>query len=86
MAIDQPGNAARVAYHRIGVRGSMASATAASIQAMVSKICSDPAYKSNIDRMSRIFRRREEEAPAVKLIESHIPNRTSPCGGAARQK
>jgi UDP:flavonoid glycosyltransferase YjiC (YdhE family) len=77
MAIDQPGNAARVAYHRIGVRGSMASATAASIQAMVSRVYNDPTYKNNIDRMSRIFKRREEEGQAVKLIESHIPNQAT---------
>jgi MGT family glycosyltransferase len=77
MVLDQPGNAARVAYHRLGVSGSMALATAASIQEMIDNVYNNPTYRNNVDRMSRIFKRKEEEGKAIKLIESHIASQAT---------
>jgi zeaxanthin glucosyltransferase len=77
MVLDQPENAARVAYHRLGVSGSMALATAASIQEMIGDVYNNPAYRNNVDRMSQIFKRKEEEGQAIKLIESHIASQAT---------
>ena|SRR5438128_1057394 len=69
---DQIGNAARVAYHHLGISGRLESATAVGIRAMIDRIHNHPLYRRSIARMSQIFKHREESEQAVALIESQL--------------
>jgi UDP:flavonoid glycosyltransferase YjiC (YdhE family) len=69
---DQYGNAARVAYHRIGVCGHIETATMSDIQGMLNLIRDDPTFGANMGRMSRLFKIEEEAGLAVNFIESTL--------------
>ena len=66
---DQLGNAARVAFHRIGVAGNIRNATAESIRSLLAKVESDPGFKTRAVTMMEAFHKAEREERAVTLIE-----------------
>jgi zeaxanthin glucosyltransferase len=45
--LDPPGNAVRVAYHRLGLRGDMVHDTAADIARNIQTVLTDPQYRQN---------------------------------------
>ena len=66
---DQLGNAARVAFHRIGVAANIKTATAESISALLAKMESDPGLRQRAATMMETFQKAEREQRAVTLIE-----------------
>ena len=66
---DQSGNAARVVYHHLGVRGHVESATATSIAELIGMVEPGSVFTRNLEQMSRIFRAKEEAELAIKFVE-----------------
>ena len=67
--LDQNGNAARVAYHGLGLRGHMHKESKEEISKKVDQILSDPQYKANVNRMQQIYRDYDNSDKAVQIIE-----------------
>ena len=67
---DQPGYAARVAYHGLGVTGSSRRATAETIGRKVDQVLADPLYRVRARAMSRVFRKVQDSGEAIAVIES----------------
>jgi zeaxanthin glucosyltransferase len=70
MKRDQPRNAARVAYHGIGVMGNMQFITVEQAGALVEQVENAPAFKEKVEAMRKIFVEREEAGRAVQVVES----------------
>lgn len=73
---DQNGNAARVVYHKLGLRGKIRTESTKSIKRKISKILSDNQYINNIEKMKEIFNSYENKMDATSIIESHIKQKT----------
>jgi hypothetical protein len=66
---EQSANAARVAFHKIGVAGNIKTATAESIRSLLAKVESDRSIRERSKAMREAFHEAEREQGAVKLIE-----------------
>lgn len=67
---EQPINAARIEYHRLGVRGDILKATAESIRALIDKILRDGSYRKRVQLMGERFRAIEDSERGANIIES----------------
>src|SRR5687768_14625373 len=72
---EQSANAARVAFHRIGVAANIKTVSAESIRSLLVKMESDPGLKDRAAAMMEAFHRAEREQPSVKLIEECLTGR-----------
>ncbi|MEO0852048.1 MAG: nucleotide disphospho-sugar-binding domain-containing protein [Cyanobacteria bacterium J06648_11] len=72
---DQNGNAARVAYHDLGIRGDRQSDDAAAIQLYLHDLLASEAVRDSLHRMQEYFRRYAIENTAVKTVESLLADR-----------
>lgn len=67
---DQPGNAARVRYHRIGVDVELGEdGFAERVEAAIGRVASDADIRANVEAMSAVFRREEERRPSLGFFE-----------------
>jgi UDP:flavonoid glycosyltransferase YjiC (YdhE family) len=66
---DQPGNAARVVYHGLGVASDPRRVSAETLRRLVETVGRAPAIRANVEAMAREFRRAEAEEPAVDIVE-----------------
>lgn len=66
---DQPGAAARVAYHGVGVVGDFRTATADSVRDLVRRALADTALRGRVDAMAKTFQDAERRELAAVLIE-----------------
>lgn len=66
---EQSANAARVAFHKIGVAGNIKTATAESIRSLLVKAESDRSIREGSTAMMEAFHKAERDQGAVKLIE-----------------
>jgi zeaxanthin glucosyltransferase len=73
--MDQPGNAARVAYHGIGEVGDRGHDAAADIAGRIDRMLTDPAVHARLDTMRAAFGAYQAERRAVAYIESLLPDR-----------
>lgn len=84
---DEPGNAARVVYHGLGLRERFENLSALKLERMMTTLLEDPAYSARVKLMSEKFRDLENRAPAVDIIEHMIaghPTRARSHGAASR--
>ncbi|MBL0743061.1 nucleotide disphospho-sugar-binding domain-containing protein [Chryseolinea lacunae] len=70
--IDQHGNAARVAYRQLGLRGDINSENGTSIMAKIDRVLNDPSYKRNVEKMREVYRSYEKSTEVVDIIESYL--------------
>lgn len=74
---DQPGNAARVVYHRLGVRARNPSApqklTPAELVGMMETVMADAGYRERARAMGAVLAEAERRGPALDIIERHLP-------------
>lgn len=70
--IDQNGNAARVEYHGLGIRGNIRRETPKGILAKVDSIFSSPDYKINLEKMRDIYAKYDSEDKASRFILSYL--------------
>ena len=68
--LDQPGNAARVAYHGLGVVGSRED-TSAEIEERLDQVMSEPRFGVAVGQMREEFKKLETEP--MKAIEALLP-------------
>jgi len=69
---DQPGNASRVAYHRLGVACSPRKANKNTMETMIDNVLHDGEIKKNINRMANIFHETESKEIGIQIIEGYI--------------
>lgn len=69
MFYDQPGNAARVVYHKLGVRGKMKNVSTFELGRLMDTVLEDPSYSARVKLMSRKFTELQEQAPGVEIVE-----------------
>jgi UDP:flavonoid glycosyltransferase YjiC (YdhE family) len=70
MKRDQPRNAARVAFHKLGVMGNLQHLTAEQVKALLDKVMGNASFRENVRAMSRRFQELEAEEKSVKVIET----------------
>jgi MGT family glycosyltransferase len=66
---DQPGNAARVEYHRLGRAGNFHTVTSAEILALAQHVLDDPEIPQRIAAVQRPLIELEETQPGLALVE-----------------
>jgi zeaxanthin glucosyltransferase len=79
---DQPGNAARVVYHNLGVRLLPGSATGANLLELSGRVHDSPAYRESMGGMKAEFERQRAALTAADLIESFLPAKAREAGAA----
>ncbi|MCP4404991.1 MAG: glycosyltransferase family 1 protein [bacterium] len=67
---DQPGNAARVAYHKLGLVGNIKKSSAQELNTLLETIMQESGYRERVRRMGEIFRQIEDAGKGVELIEA----------------
>jgi zeaxanthin glucosyltransferase len=77
MDFDQPGVAARVVSHGIGVRASPMSISGESLVNQLDELLDDPSYKHRVARMGAAFRGAQDARVLAGLIEKRL---TRPVG------
>ncbi|MBT1690545.1 hypothetical protein KK078_28530 [Fulvivirgaceae bacterium PWU37] len=71
--MDPPGNAVRVAYHGLGLRGDMAHDTAADIAYNIQTVLTDPQYRQNIRAMQDACRAYTPERFLQAIRQCTVP-------------
>ena len=69
---DQPGLAARVVYHEIGLRGSMRKATSDDLLEMLTLVLADTSFSERVAAMSDVFHSAEEAGAGLALIQAYL--------------
>lgn len=67
---DEPGNAARVVYHKLGLRLLLEEVSAATLGAGMDRLLGSSQYHQSMQAMSRKFVEVEERSPACEFIEN----------------
>lgn len=75
MRADQPGNSARVVFHRIGLRGDFKRDSAADIDSKINLLITDPGFRHNLERMRQHFLACQHAQKGIQLIERFIDAR-----------
>ncbi|XSG77189.1 glycosyltransferase [Herpetosiphon llansteffanensis] len=71
---DQPGYAARVVYHGLGLMGAIGKVSAQSLATMLNDVIQNSSFKQRVTEMGAEFRALEASMPALELIQSKLPN------------
>lgn len=69
---DQPGNAARVEYHGLGLRCQRQEVSADRLDQLVDRITTTPSFAERVKSMSALFRELEEREAAVHYLEGML--------------
>ncbi len=69
---DQPGNSARICFHKIGRRDSIRRISAGSMGKHIDALLTNPIYKENIRKMSAEFRREKDFEKCIQTITDTI--------------
>jgi zeaxanthin glucosyltransferase len=75
MRADQPGNSARVVFHRIGLRGDFKRDTALDIDSKINLLLTDPNFRLNLEQMRQHFLECQHAQKGIELIEQIIDAR-----------
>ncbi|MCU7549954.1 glycosyltransferase [Chitinophagaceae bacterium LB-8] len=75
--LDQEGNAARVVYHGLGVRGNMIKDTEAEIDSKIEKVLQESTFKSNIKNLKARCLENDSFERGLNFIEAYITNPNS---------
>jgi zeaxanthin glucosyltransferase len=79
--VDQPGDAARVAYARVGLGGDIRTVTPEIVGAMVDEVLGDPSYRDRAQRMGRVLQAQNEcTAALASLSRLEATNHAAPGG------
>jgi MGT family glycosyltransferase len=74
---DQPGNAARVVYHKLGMMGDIGKVTAEQIRSMVQAMLEDSSYRERTEAMGRKFKEMDAGNKGVEFVEDLLASRAS---------
>lgn len=70
--VDQPMNAARVAYHRLGVTGDMSSVTVEQARSLIQKVAETDLYRERANHFREIIMQYEERQVSVTVVEAFL--------------
>ncbi|QXV63892.1 glycosyltransferase family 1 protein [Mucilaginibacter sp. 21P] len=70
--VDQPGNAARVVFHGMGIRGDIRKETREGLLEKVDKILAGDVYKQRVNRMRETYASYGDVSKAVSVIENYL--------------
>jgi UDP:flavonoid glycosyltransferase YjiC (YdhE family) len=70
MQRDQPRNAARVAYHGLGLVGNLQFVTVEQATALIEQVEQAPAFREKVEAMRSVFLAHEESGRGVQVVES----------------
>jgi MGT family glycosyltransferase len=68
--VDQPMNAARIAYHRLGLTGDMPSVTVEVARGFIQKVAETKLYRERANYFREIIRQYEEAQVSVTVVEA----------------
>jgi UDP:flavonoid glycosyltransferase YjiC (YdhE family) len=69
---DQPFNAERIVYHRLGASLAPSTFTPAELRRAIADVAGDESIRSAVRRFQQIFEQIEGESPSVDFVERHI--------------
>jgi len=69
---DQPGNAARIVYHGLGLMGEIGKVNALQLRTMVQTVLEDPCFKERTQAMGDKFREMDDCQRGVEIVEDLI--------------
>ncbi|HKR93727.1 MAG TPA: nucleotide disphospho-sugar-binding domain-containing protein, partial [Candidatus Angelobacter sp.] len=72
LSYDEPGNAARVVYHGLGLRLDMAQVSPDTLGSSIDRLLNDGSFPANARRMSQKFIELEQRSPACDIIEKML--------------
>jgi zeaxanthin glucosyltransferase len=72
VTFDQPGIAARIAYHKTGMVTSLDKLSAAHLSTLLGEVLSDPTYRKNAGRIQKAILRANGLSAAAGLIEHSL--------------
>ena len=80
VTFDQPGIAARIAYHKTGMVTSLDKLSAAHLSTLLGEVLSDPTYRKNACRIQKAIVKANGLSAAADLIEHSlgVPRKTRP--------
>lgn len=78
IGFDQPGVAARVAYHGLGVVGSFRDASAGRVHALLSQVMQDQRFRARSQAMQEIFRTYERNQTGAVIVEQLLSSAPPP--------
>jgi UDP:flavonoid glycosyltransferase YjiC (YdhE family) len=70
--MDENGNAARVEYHGLGLRGNLGRESSAQIAQKIDRVLGDPQYKANVQKMQRKYLAYHHSDKAIQIIEQML--------------
>lgn len=70
--VDQPGNAARVAYHNLGRVGTAAKITPAAMKAMIDDTLENESVRAAVDNMKTVFESQRDCAAGIEAVEQML--------------
>jgi MGT family glycosyltransferase len=73
---DQPGNAARVRYHGLGVLGKMRKVTIKYLNALIEEVDGNPSFRARAELMGRKMREVEVSGIGVEIVEQFMAGGT----------
>ena len=76
LAYDEPGNAARVVYHGLGLQLDREQVSAATLGNSIDRLLNDGSFLANARRMSQKFVEMEQRSPACEIIEKMLAGKT----------
>jgi zeaxanthin glucosyltransferase len=77
LMFDQPGNAARVEHHGVGMRGDFATLGAAELAHMAERIMGDERMARRLSAMRASFLELEARQPGLRLVQAMLAGRHS---------
>jgi UDP:flavonoid glycosyltransferase YjiC (YdhE family) len=80
VTFDQPGIAARIAYHKTGVVTSLDKLSAARLSTLLGEVLSDATYRENACRIQKAIVKANGLYAAADLVEQSlgVPTKTRP--------
>lgn len=69
---DEPGNAARVVYHELGLRLDVEKVSSSTLGSCIDTLLTRESFRVNARRMSQVFAAIEERSPACAIIEQAL--------------
>lgn len=75
---DQPGYAARVVYHGLGLMGAIGKVSSAQLAGMIDTIDQDEAFKARVTAMGATFRAIEDSCRSLDIIEALLSRSAVP--------
>lgn len=77
-SLDEHGNAARVVYHRLGLRLDLARAEAGELRHAIQTLLREPSFREGLARMAAAYRECDRRSLAVRRIEACLPSPPPP--------